>query len=67
MFSTRNDYEKKSHFKYTADTNDQFLNVNPKEMNVLKVIHFILINIWSLSHQSLGQVQSAYRECFCVK
>lgn len=34
-------------------------------MNVLKVIHFILINIWSLSHQSLGQVQSAYRECFC--
>lgn len=42
----------KSHFKYTDVACDQFLNVNLKGMNGIKVIHFILITsgVFPISH-----------------
>lgn len=56
----------KSHFICTVDANGQFLNVNSKGMNALKVVLFLLINIRSLFPSVTG-TGPTYREEFCVK
>lgn len=51
---------------YTVDANDQFLNVNSKGMNALKVVLFPLISIWSLFPSVTG-TGPTYREEFGIK